>query len=801
MDGVPGPGVEQGILIVPPAEEVSAASAETLAAPTYTATQPERAHLELFQTEVEELFPLIDQLQSLTDVKEIEPTFVQTTASLQTEPEQPLSPEVIRSRLDQISKQILEHQHSFSTTIEALNDQVLPGLRQSSLTFDSQHDRLNHQIDLATTTYLSARDLHFQEQALRQEFKKLEADHKRTLLMEANKQLHSPLESFDQADDATIEALHKRRSLRADKLGLGHLLHRRQIKQLTGDLSILDSILNQHALIHQSETYPTSSTINHQQQLISAAYPDTIVPIVDKILEKFDQLASELNKQTTLPEIPEIPEHLRESLDADFIDKFFLPHLKKAQEEYTDKRALYPEPVDPEQEQEAIEIVKASLTKHHNNKFSHWDNIDPMISDIGGELADRYQNLPFQLKEAINTFFGNQITTWQPMAENYQVIGQLISAAQKEKRQEVLANAERQLLTRISALASPEIKDELFTNLSLDLTIRQSELTSSQSYLNPLLDNFFQSIDNQVWDNFRQNSAALSIFGPEILTDTHRYLLQGLIDRSLIEPYYHESNQRHIDRLMELRSPEALPVIILHAYANNQRYMYLGLEPQETVFYRHINALTKQDLQSLREQNIPGVLDIVNLVKKSPTSQRLDSQVPDENTFQLVPDPISQQIADALLKLRLHLLENGDQNLDGLIIKSMAASSPESMMNAFYDTLRKRGQLPDSYSKALIRLSRQHDPLLSDWQRDRLTEEKFQLFHQSLTRMLLDINNPEGKNFPYRDHFSDQNLLKVLARQPERVEEILELFSPSAHPVFDSHKRRGTTLHQSGKNL
>lgn len=708
--------------------------------------------------------------------------------------EKPLTPAEIKAKIDSLSEVIQGLDSSFETSIKSVTDEILPILKQIDPSSEQDVGRLNELLEAATAKIQAARAAREQEVVLRTEFGQLKEDHERALLAEANAGLGSNFESFDQLLNAWTQRKNEAYSLGRRRFWTGKFFNRERIIELKKEGQVISAFFNQKSKVYYTNAYRTTTTYYDPDRTLEEVTVKITKPIVEKMLTKYDELTEELRGQESASAEPDIPETLRDSLDTDFIEKYFIPYLNKAKEGFAGwSEKSVAELTDPKNIQEAIDIVKASLKIQHDNAFSPLTTIlSPEDEAKNKQLHDRMARFPDSVKDTIAYFFGYPIFTWRPTEEYYKKIAKIVQVTQGVERQAAIVSTGKDFLDRLETILRGDDMPYSLHAILWDLTSRRYSLPDPEAKIEPLINNFLNSIDNKVWLCFMNNPEAQRIFGTEQLENAQQYLVSSMVERIMTLKPYSEEAKKSGYRLLDFKSPDTIPIIILNAYRDTRSFMYHVPNSEQTVFYQFIAGLTEQEVDQLGQQNIPGLIQLIELVKSNPNSQWLDSSVWDKESNTSRPDPVSREIGSKLVEMSLHLLDKGDKNMEEFVTGFFDNYSLNTVLEAFSQIQKERGELPMYFSSALMRRLRRSDPLLREQyqttdtssydyftgrreKRDPIPEESYKLFNQSMDRLLKEANNPESTIYEYREHFSNEHILRFIARQPERIKEALNL--------------------------
>lgn len=124
----------------------------------------------------------------------------------------------------------------------------------------------------------------------------------------------------------------------------------------------------------------------------------------------------------------------------------------------------------------------------------------------------------------------------------------------------------------------------------------------------------------------------------------------------------------------------------------------------------------------------------------------------------------------------------------------------EKVIDALDKTQKEKGSFSKRLSDGILRRLRVIDPVLKHFpeKRKTVTSEAEDKFYDSLARMTKALSTADGELKDFRSFYTNSYALEHIARQPEKIDEILSL--PSQHPAFFKLIDQGGPLY-SNKEL
>lgn len=127
--------------------------------------------------------------------------------------------------------------------------------------------------------------------------------------------------------------------------------------------------------------------------------------------------------------------------------------------------------------------------------------------------------------------------------------------------------------------------------------------------------------------------------------------------------------------------------------------------------------------------------------------------------------------------------------------------SPAIFLKALASKQIQEGTFSRKFSDGFMRSLRRGDPLL---QKDLqhfldIDESHLQSFYEALQALIGALYRPDGQLVDYREYFQNKNLLRYVARRPERIEDVIGL--PQSVPEFFQLIQPGGPLYTNRDNI
>lgn len=465
--------------------------------------------------------------------------------------------------------------------------------------------------------------------------------------------------------------------IRLQKGFLGWYRNRKALAQVSSEYRRLSDL---NDLRYQGVNLPYLSQYEMGREL-DALTESVGVRAVSNILSREDQLLKEVvADQSGESELKDpLPQSVVDSLNAEFINTHLMPELIREREWYkeaAEKNPDYRQTADMFSDEQNIELVKAVIYKAWSYKYS---DKDPLISILRGESKERdYMDdlgelpAPFSdlarrfLKVGANVNLQNMATMTGQYATN-------------ETRLAVIKGY-RDILDSLTQLAEdPDVPSGIrrFTHYEFG----QKYQALNKADLDKQLVDFASQIDVDLWELFKKNPGVRQILTPEALETFDQAIGSTILSELL-------AGRDRIDRtislghkLLHFPSTEAIPVIILNASresGHSGEYPFMSYHAQssrDTLLYKFVANLSEDQLQQLEAQNIPGLTELISLIKNNPDTFR-STQSYDPENGKLVDNPVGIEVQKKLMEVAFHYFKNGDDKTKlymlGVIEKAQA---------------------------------------------------------------------------------------------------------------------------------
>jgi len=205
-----------------------------------------------------------------------------------------------------------------------------------------------------------------------------------------------------------------------------------------------------------------------------------------------------------------------------------------------------------------------------------------------------------------------------------------------------------------------------FNNLSAlskyNYGFNRNELDIKNSLKYENIDDLVEEINMDKLDAFSSNEKIFKIYSKEEL-DSFKELIGKLIFDKLLSIPDHNGESINLGyKALHFKNPKAISYNILNfwresGHSGEMPFLSIHNVSQNTLGAKYINSLTDNQIKEVEELNIPGVIDIINLIKEHPDKFN-DHNI--KNGDDYAENPIYNQTQNALEEMCKHYLEKGN---------------------------------------------------------------------------------------------------------------------------------------------
>ncbi|MGB3242589.1 MAG: hypothetical protein WBB66_07035, partial [Candidatus Omnitrophota bacterium] len=402
------------------------------------------------------------------------------------------------------------------------------------------------------------------------------------------------------------------------------------------------------------------------------------------------EVARELEEEPLLPEEEmEIPEKIEEQLRSEHMSmqyensKFLLlrmlpGNIRKRKEILGRIRSL-------EDKRSRLEVKQREYDREHKNLVDEKKKYDDRIKEAEAEAGRLQKEYLDQVNRAMNDMRGKYVRLRKTIAadKNLQERGRPNKAYEKILDfifldQMGLATAsliEHADQMELSESLRKQIDGTLSRFTARDIVLTSKEASESMPLGLAQMDEntfmgrvnvFFKYEARNRWKAFKKTG----VFGEKALDELEGRLAGkalSLLRQMLLGKRSLEFSVSLGELLIWLAGVnyrlklELAPFIIMNAWRETGRgsempFVDINAESSErTIIYGFISSLSPEELEKLRQKDIPGLMQVIDTVRNSPTNfskEDIDGRI----------NPAHAAIREGLVKICLHLMRGGDEN-------------------------------------------------------------------------------------------------------------------------------------------
>lgn len=172
------------------------------------------------------------------------------------------------------------------------------------------------------------------------------------------------------------------------------------------------------------------------------------------------------------------------------------------------------------------------------------------------------------------------------------------------------------------------------------------------------------NINLENWNILKNNNEMKDLIGEISLNQFETLLRDATFEKLLITPSQTDQSRKLSYRAKEFKDIKSVPYNIINFWREKGYHLDIPFLSKDsytdtTEAEDYIMSLDNNLLENIKELNIPGVIDIINIVKKDPTNFLNKTIRKDDKN---IDNPNYTKIQESLMDLTIHYLENGSDN-------------------------------------------------------------------------------------------------------------------------------------------
>lgn len=694
----------------------------------------------------------------------------------------PDSPEEIKKYLSALSKNTASLIDATNHIVDQIASKIRDELEQLDLSSEQGVQSFGLILDAASKEIIAAQENVARIRSAQKRAEKLDQKYFEIQLRQAG--VRSPSELEEKIRDAGDRLSQLKRRL------VSRVRHRSRINRLELERHKFEKL--KRAGLEKTEI----PELTHEDQEKLKDIKTGIAEItIGKLLEHYDKGFQELANQE-LEKHRELDEELIGLLNDDYIDRHVSPRIsekRKLLEDLVDgessflARERYRRELKELSNEDSLAGLRRVLKKGFNVKMHDYYNLSDEEKEGRDEVQKDLNLLPQSLREIADWFV--KVRTSEPAPVIFQKMAEIAGTLPVRLKRSELSVHCRDVLERLKGAVSQQDLPARMSSLGTDIAGRLDGLDLDE--LERYLSQATKDLDVKRWEVFRDNREIHKKFGRDNIELADRYLGMAQLNRVMGMEAGGDETLDEAERLYSFKSIELAPFVILSSF-RERRFLRLS-EPQETKIYAYLTSLDESQLTQLKKQGMPGLLEIVELIKNNPRTFSKE-ELWDKGRKTSRPNPVFREIEQNLVKMGAHLIKDGDpkaqlyimglfKNLEvplsgsyEAISKILQESQDPKLKNATLEALFDRSERGDEQALRVILES--HDQLGQ--------EDKSKM--KNLAPELLPAFVSELKDAPE----NLEPLSKILGKSQEEIRttvqflrSLREIYRPYFHQMYE----------------
>ncbi|MBI4127473.1 MAG: hypothetical protein HY459_00230 [Parcubacteria group bacterium] len=365
-------------------------------------------------------------------------------------------------------------------------------------------------------------------------------------------------------------------------------------------------------------------------------FESRLAEIMAKRVARFYEERLSAVKEQLSQEPTTLDDETIDRLNDDFLARFVTPLLEQSSTRFK-----------PETIARGFAVLKRSF---HLGRYPM--RYDPAEVRLHQDTKQEYEQLPERLQWLLNAFTIQREGSGDERFEKY---AEFVARAPWYTAREKLSSA---YLAFIQATA--DIGRGAYTLGATDMASKAIEIKR-------MVDRMIGQFDERRWIAFRDNDGIREQFGESALSSAEQLLRREVADRLIRETRERGEDVKLGFILSSLRDAATLPIVLLNSYRardhSGDNPFLSDIHPStETNLFQTIDGLSAAELSALERKEVPGLMELIRLIKENPETFR-DHAHTNEVTGKQEENPIYKKIHRELGALALHFFRRGDEKM------------------------------------------------------------------------------------------------------------------------------------------
>ncbi|MEI6191241.1 MAG: hypothetical protein WCP24_02650 [bacterium] len=571
-----------------------------------------------------------------------------------------ITPSVLKDRLPESSIELKSFIKSLRDKIEestAISDQYVKILQKTEkeinlfkLTSLADIPRLDPLMETATQADVSVR--------------KNEAEKKSTIellnlaqdkIIEA-KLKETGFDSFKSVNDKQAEIRQEIRTLEGKYLGLGAVLNKGKINELTQEVDRLRDIPSYENQYKETYYDIHKYVLENKEKSIAESLITNIKNLSELAFVEFGSSKSESE--------PKISPALVEELNDSYLEESVRKQIELAIKESGEKGRLATERFGTKKQiDQALAILKESFDIERDN---YRGEEQKEVLEKRERIGTGLEELPYSLRDIIRWRISGGV------ANN--IWGEFNESTSNWKNEQYVAS----LRVNLESMRKSCSGTNSYSLSSVSYALEETNFPSIRK--NDQINKVDVSkIDIERWKIFCSNKRVIGEFGQEIV-DQHQAVIEDKIITSLHKQSGGREDFNLLNKLIELKSIKATPFIFLDAFritGDGGGHHLISTDiyrlSSKSSLYKYVVTLSDPDIENLRQMNVPGLVEVIAIIKNNKDSFALKeiNASQGEDDYKWIDNPVYMQITKELERMSCYYLENGTEDEKVFVLRTI----------------------------------------------------------------------------------------------------------------------------------
>jgi len=217
---------------------------------------------------------------------------------------------------------------------------------------------------------------------------------------------------------------------------------------------------------------------------------------------------------------------------------------------------------------------------------------------------------------------------------------------------------------KVKDILEKALEYKFFKNSNFRISSHKDPLIE-EPYIKKLVTGYSNENFINVLNTIKEHPQFQNILGKDVLSNFEEKV-ERIAFQELLATERTDSKDDYINILMELKNKENIPHTIMGLWYGqegfkNSYFKASNIPAVKTDGYEFISSLTTDELESLENRNIPGLMEIIEIVKTNKNAHLDKKEILVENQG-LVTNTLYAEVQNNLAKMACHFLNNGQES-------------------------------------------------------------------------------------------------------------------------------------------